>query len=72
MRGKRGKEVRHHNDLFNVDDGMVALSDPQWLQDAFSTLVGLFDRVSLRTNVRKTFVMVCFLCQTAGNQSEVA
>ena len=27
VRGKRGKEVRHHNNLFNVDDGMVALSD---------------------------------------------
>ena len=50
---------------------MVDLSDPRWLQDEFSTLVGLFDRVGLRTNVGKTFVMVCFLCQTEGNQSEV-
>ena len=50
---------------------MVDLSDPRWLQDEFSTLVGLFDRVGLRTNVGKTSVMVCFLCQAAGNQSEV-
>ena len=54
-----------------MDNGIFDLSDPRWLHDAFSTLVGLFDRVGLRTNVRKTFVMVCFLCQTAGNQSEV-
>ena len=31
-----------------MDDGMVAFSDPQWLQGDFSTLVGLFDSVLLR------------------------
>ena len=51
---------------------MVASLDPQWLQGAFSTLVGLFDRVILRTNFGKTVGMVCRPCQVAGNQSEAA
>ena len=56
--GKLGKVGRHQNDLFYADDVMVALLDPRWLQGAFSTLVGLFDRVGLRTNARKTVGMV--------------
>ena len=60
-RGERGKEGRHQNALLYADDGMVASLDPRWLQDAFSTLVGLFDRVGLWTNVGKIFVMVCCL-----------
>ena len=49
---------------------MVASSDLLWLQGALNTLVGLFDRVGLRTNVGKTVGMVCRPCQAAGNQSE--
>ena len=30
--GERGKEGRHQNSLFYVEDGMVASSDPQWLR----------------------------------------
>ena len=71
-RGERGQEGRHHNALFYVDDGMVASSDPQWLQVSFSNLVGLFDRVVLRTYSGKTFVMVCRPCQAAGTQLEAA
>ena len=51
---------------------MVASSDPRWLQVAFDTLVGLFYRVGLRTNVRKTVGMFCHPCQAAGNLSEAA
>ena len=51
---------------------MVASSDPQWLQGAFSTLVGMFNRVGLRTNVGKTVGMVCLQCQVAVTQSEAA
>ena len=40
--------------LFYADNGMVASSDPGWLQGAFNTLVGLFDRVGLQINVGKT------------------
>ena len=60
---KRGQEVSHQNEIFYADDGMVALSDPGWLQGTFSTLVGLFDTVGLRTNVRKKFDIVCRPCQ---------
>ena len=58
-RGKRGKEGRHQNALIYADDGMVASSEPRWLQGEFSTLVILFDRVVLRNNVGKTVKMVC-------------
>ena len=58
-RGKRRKEGRNHNALFYSEDGMVASSDPRWLQGEFSTLVGLFDRVDMRNNVGKTVGMVC-------------
>ena len=49
---------------------MVAPSNPRWLQWAFDTLVGLFDRVGLKTNVGKTVGMTCRPCPAAGNQSE--
>ena len=72
-RGERWQEGRHQNPLFYGDDaGMVASSDPQWLQGEFSTLVGLFDRVIMRNNVGKTVVMVFRPCQAAGTQSEAA
>ena len=60
----------HQSALFYAYDGMVAFSEPHWLQGAFNTLVGLFDRVGLQTNGRKTFSMVCHPFQTAGNLLE--
>ena len=69
--GERGREGRHQAALFYADDGMVASSDPRWLQWDFTTLVGLFDRVGLQTNVGKTVSMTCRPCPAAGNQSEV-
>ena len=57
-RGERGKEGRHQATLFYADDGMIASSDPRWLQWAFNALVSLFKRVDLRTNIRKTVSMV--------------
>ena len=68
--GERGQEGRHQSDLFYADGGMVAFSDPRWLQGEFNTLVGLFDRVGLRTNLRNIFGMVCRPCQATGNQLE--
>ena len=70
--GERGQESRLHNSFFYTDNGMVALSDPRLLQGAFSTLVGLFGRLGLRTNVRKTVGMVCRQFQEVGTQSEAA
>ena len=43
--GEQRKAGRHQAALFYAEDGMVASSDPSWLQSAFNTLVGLFDRV---------------------------
>ena len=71
-RGELGKEGRHQADLFYAEDGMVASSDPRWLQGALNTLVVLFDRVGLRINFGKTVGMVCHPCQAAGNLSEAA
>ena len=71
-RGERGKEGRHQAALFYADDGMVAPSNPRWLQWAFNALVSLLERVGLRKNVGKTVSMVCRLCQAAGTKSEAA
>ena len=71
-RGKLGKEGRHQAALFYAEDGMVASSDPRWLQGAFNTLVGLFDRLGLGTNFGKTVGMVCQPYQTADNLLEAA
>ena len=64
-----GQEGRHQVALFYADDGMVASSDPRWLQGAFNTLVVLFGRVGLRTNVGKTVGMVCHPCQAEESLS---
>ena len=61
-RRELGKERRHQEALFYADDGMVASSDTVWLQGAFNVLIGLFDRVGLRTNFGKTVGMVCHPC----------
>ena len=71
-RGERGQEGRHQASFFYAEDGMVTLPDPRWIQGAFSTLVDLFDRLVLRTNVGKTVCMVCRPFQAVGNQLEVA
>ena len=65
-RGERGNEGRHQAALLYADDGMVASSDPRWLQWAFYTLVSLFERVGLQTNVGKTVRMVCCPFQKEG------
>ena len=71
-RGERGNKGRHQAALFYADDGMVASSDPRWLQWAFDALVSLFERMGLRTNVGKTVSMVCRPCQAARTHSVAA
>ena len=39
------------------DNGLVTSTQPERLQREFSVLTGLFDRVDLRTNTRKTVSM---------------
>ena len=57
-RGEHGQEGRHQADLFYTENDIVALADPCWLQGAFITMVGLFDRVGLQTNVSKAVGIV--------------
>ena len=56
--------------FFYADDRMVASKDPVWLQSAFVMLRGLFDRMGLRTNIRKIVGMVCTPCRAAGVQAD--
>ena len=58
--------------LFYADNGMVSSSDLGWLKLVFDNLVGLFDRVGLRTNFRKTVGMVCRTLRAAGVRAEEA
>jgi hypothetical protein len=44
---------------FFVDDGLVRLRDPIWLQSAMDILVTPFEGIGLRTNPDKTKVMTC-------------
>ena len=66
---KKGNEGRHQAALLYAEDGMISSSNPRWIQLAFNSLVSLFERVGLRTNVGKTVSMVCRPCQAAGTQS---
>ena len=45
--------------LFYADDGFIATRDPALLDEALAILVDLFERVGLRTNTKKTEVMIC-------------
>ena len=44
---------------------MLVSSDSRWLQWAFATLVGLIDRVGLKTNVGNMVSMTCRPCRWA-------
>ena len=52
--------------------GVVASTDPGWLQTAFDTLTGLFDRVGLKMNVHKIVGMVCHPFRADGLQADKA
>jgi hypothetical protein len=45
--------------IFYVDDAYLAARDPDFLQVALNSLVSLFERVGLGTNVKKTQTMIC-------------
>ena len=51
---------------------MVASLEPRYIQGGFITLVGLFDRLGLKTNIGKTVGIVCRLYQVEGTKSEAA
>ena len=45
--------------IFYADNRMVASANPGWIHTAFDDLIGISDRVDLKTNVQKTVGMVC-------------
>ena len=64
--------MQHRSDFFYADYVLVALTDPVWLQGAFGTLTGLFNRVELWTNAGKTARTIYRLFRAAGTQSKEA
>ena len=72
-KGETGREGRHQSAVFYADDGMVVSSEPAWIQGAINSLVAIFYRVGLLTNVGKTVSMVCHPCRAgARNWTEEA
>ena len=58
--------------FFNAYNGMVDSTNLVWLQTAFDTLTGIFDRVGLRKNVRKTAGMAFQPCRAVRVQADEA
>ena len=48
-----------HNICFYADDGRIAGRYPIWVQTALTTILRMFERVGLQTNLNKTKAMVC-------------
>ena len=55
-----------------MDERLVASTDPGWIQSAFDTLTGIFNRVGMRTHVCKTVGMVCRILRADGVQVDKA
>ena len=53
-----GRKVVYCATFLYAQDGLVASTDPEWLQGAFNALTRLFDRVGLRKNVIMTVRMI--------------
>ena len=45
--------------IFYVDDAYLASRDAEFLQRALDVIIGLFERVGLQTNTKKTQTMIC-------------
>ena len=58
--------------LFYANNGVVASTDPGWLQLEFYLMTGLFDRVGLQTNVHKTVGMVFQTFRASGVRARKA
>ena len=70
-----GKKIRQFLAEFYANDGLVQSRDPARLQASLDTLVTLFERVGLRTNISKTKMMVCVpghirICQSQATYIE--
>jgi hypothetical protein len=49
-----GDQVAEILVAFYVDDGLIASRDPDWMQESFDVLIGLYERIGLFTNATKT------------------
>ena len=58
--------------LFYMDDSLLSLTHPEWIKRVFEILVGIFDWVGLRKNVRKMVGMVCHTYHIIGQHSDSA
>ena len=54
-----GTAVRELMAIFYADDAVLASRDLITLQKALYIIVGLFERIGLRTNTSKTKIMIC-------------
>ncbi len=57
---------------FFVDNGLVGLRDPIWLQSAMDILITLFEGIGLWANPDKTKVMTCVPGNIQGPHTEAA
>ncbi len=66
--------MRNQCIAFFVDDGLVAVRCPEWLQTSFNILITLFERIGLWMNAEKTKVMTCLpgKIQVAQTEEEYA
>ena len=73
--GKQYTEELHQRltvkvELFYAKGGVVASTDPVWLQSVFGFLTGMVDRLGFWTNIRKTVGVVFWPCQAARVRSD--
>ena len=64
-----GREVLHCTAFLYANSGLVASTDPGWIQGAFDTLTGLFGNVGLRINVATTVGMLFHPLRAVVTQS---
>ena len=55
--------------FFYADNGVVASPDPVWLQTAFNTPTGIFERVGLWKNVQKIVGIIFQPLRAVGIQA---
>ena len=64
-----GLSLRDLAAYFYANDGLIVSTQPERMQREFNVLTGLFDRVVLRTNMRKTVSMAHQPCHAPGRMS---
>ena len=62
----------HHPAFLYTYYGLVASTDPVWLQGEFENITGLFDRVGIWTKIGNTIGMLCCTYRMVRTHSEAA